>query len=369
MKKKIDIVWENTFDISGYGIWGRKCVESLLWGNKYNVKISPRGVFLKPDDILYKLQYTKVKNPIKVINLIPLRESPPTGDLTGYCTCTEIKNPPQEQIDNMNKAKFVIALSSFSEQVYKDALDEPEKVFRVNFPIFRGEMSPYGEQIIWKKINKKFKFLFVGRIDVRKNIKALIRGFKQEFGKNRNVVLILKVYSPDYNIPMWIKEEDPTDNIVWLRERIKSMDLLYRSVDAYVTADLGEAWSAPTQEAMLCGLPTIAPRHSGHLDYMNDENSWLVDVSDWREIGRRKNNLYSRLLPENGLVKYPNVTNLRTQMRTVYETFKGKSKAEVYKHPKIKNAMDTVKITDQATIYKQLDKCFTWVREHYGDEK
>lgn len=318
-----------------------------------------------PTDNLYEFQNIMLKNPIRVINLIPTVY--PHGKKTGYCTCTEIKNPPQEFIDNMNEAKFVLALSSYNEKVYKDVLDEPEKVFRVNFPLFNRNLKPDGKALILNKMRNKFKFLFVGRIDVRKNIDELMKAFTEEFGKNPNVVLILKVYSPNYTVPLWIKNKKPSKNIVWFPDKISDMSLLYRACDAYVTADLGEAWSAPTQEAMLCGLPSIAPRHSGHLDYMNDDNSWLVNVSDWKPIGRRKDNLYESLLPSNGLVKYPEFNDLKTKMRDVYETFKGKTKSEVWEHPKIKNALKTKSVVSKKTVFSQLDKCFTWVDEKYAN--
>jgi len=32
---------------------------------------------------------------------------------------------------------------------------------------------------------------------------------------------------------------------------------------------------------MACGIPTIGANHSGNLDFMNKDNSLLVDVNDW----------------------------------------------------------------------------------------
>lgn len=358
-----NVIWENTFDKSGYGIWGRKSVKTLIDSNKYNVSISAVGHFLNPNDELYKLQFKKMEDPIFVSNLIPTKTNVPRGDRFGYCTCTEIKNPPQDHLDNMNEAKFVLALGSHSEKIYKNYLNNPEKVFRVNFPMYEDNLDPHGKAIQFdNQIDKKFKFLFVGRIDVRKNIETLITAFKEEFGKNKNVILILKIYSPNYNIPLWIKSNKPSDNIFWMSDNLGDMSLLYRAVDAYVTSDLGEAWSAPTQEAMLCGVPAIAPRHSGHLDYMNDSNSWLVDVGDWEPIGQRKDNLYESLLPSEGLVKYPNIGSLKSQMRLVYETFKGKQRNEVLKHERIQKALETKSIVSKETIFNQLDTALTKIK-------
>jgi len=365
MNDKIDVLWEGSFDNSGYGIWSRKTVEALSQSDKYKIGITPYGRTILPDDDLYKYINVRLENPIKVMNSIPTKSNIPSGNITGYCTCTEIKNPPQDHINNMNKAKFVLALSSYCTQIYKDVLDDPEKVFQVNFPIPRGTFTPVGPRMTFENHDDKFKFLFVGRIDVRKNITDLIKAFTEEFGKNKNVLLILKIYSPDYSVPMWINKQNPSKNILLFPDKMTDMSILYRSCDAYVTSDLGEAWSAPTQEAMLCGLPAIAPRHSGHLDYMNEDNSWLVDVSDWKPIGDRIDNLYESLLPAKGLVKYPDIDSLKNQMRNVYETFKFKPKEEVLKHPKIQNALKTQDIVDYKYVLKQLDDAFNWITQKY----
>jgi len=51
----------------------------------------------------------------------------------------------------------------------------------------------------------------------------------------------------------------------------------YAAADAYVLASRGEGWGRPYMEAMAMGLPTIASRWSGNLEFMHDGNSWLVD--------------------------------------------------------------------------------------------
>jgi hypothetical protein len=149
--------------------------------------------------------------------------------------------------------------------------------------------------------------------------------------------------------------------VFWIDDFVSNMADLYRGVDAYVCNDLGEAWSGPTQEAMLCGLPTIAPNHSGHLDYMNDKNSYLVDVSDWMPIGYRDVNLYARLLPPQGMVKYPDYEHLKQRMREVYYEYDGLDKEQVIKHPVIVEALKTQELVDEPRIFEQLNKAFTWI--------
>ena len=58
----------------------------------------------------------------------------------------------------------------------------------------------------------------------------------------------------------------------------RDMTSLYRAADAFVLPTRGEGWGIPFMEAMAMGLPTIGTRWSGHLDFMNDANSYLIDI-------------------------------------------------------------------------------------------
>jgi len=51
---------------------------------------------------------------------------------------------------------------------------------------------------------------------------------------------------------------------------------LYRAADAFVLPTRGEGWGRPYMEAMLMGLPVIATRWSGHLEFMDDETAFLL---------------------------------------------------------------------------------------------
>ena len=365
----IDIRWECVFDYSGYGLWGRKCCYALLNSGKYRVKPMSVQIPFKTDDPLYLMQRLDkstnppFKKPIKVLNVIPLL--PPSGPRTGFCTCTELQKPPDEQIINIRAAKFIIALSEFSANAFRSVVDRPEKVFPVNYPIFKGECSPYGKRVMWNGVSKyKFKFLTVARIDVRKNLEVLLKAFTEEFGNSKDVCLLVKIGSGQHCVPKWLSDQKPADNIFWVEDFVANMADLYRGVNAYVCSDLGEAWSGPTQEAMLCGLPTIAPRHSGHLDYMNDDNSYLVNVSDWMPIGYRDINLYTRLLPPHGMVKYPDFEDLKAKLREVYDIYGVLNREDVINHPIIQNALKTQDLVDEPMILSQLDTAFEWISKN-----
>lgn len=64
-----------------------------------------------------------------------------------------------------------------------------------------------------------------------------------------------------------MKESDASD-----------MPLLYHAMDCFVLATRGEGWGLPLQEAMAMGIPTIGTNWGGNLEFMNTNNSLLIDV-------------------------------------------------------------------------------------------
>jgi len=357
-----EILWLSKFDETGYGIWARRNVEVIQSSNDFLLGISSYHR-LPPTDSISILQEINLEKPYIVHNFIPnytLKEG------EGFCTCSELREPPQDQIYNLNKAEFVLTLGNWCTKVYKDCLDEPEKVFPVNFPLPKQYYRVNGPTVKFDiPDHYKFKFLFVGRIDIRKNIDTLIRAFKEEFGNNNEVCLLLKLSGEEYTcVPKWLMDQKLTKNIFWVPDRVENIADLLRSVNAYICTDFGEGWGAPCTEAMLCGVPTIMPNHSGHLNYGNKFNSWLIDVNDWEYIGYGKTNYYPHLLPPSSMVKYPKEDSIRANMAKVYEQFKDAKREEYQHHVKIQEALKIETIVSYRYILEQFKTAFKWISEN-----
>jgi len=85
---------------------------------------------------------------------------------------------------------------------------------------------------------------------------------------------------------------------------------LYKSVDAFVISSRGEGWGRPHAEAMAMGLPVLATNWSGNTEFMNELNSFLIEVTELITIkkGPFKGHKWAQ----------PSVNHLRKLMRFVF---------------------------------------------------
>ncbi len=88
---------------------------------------------------------------------------------------------------------------------------------------------------------------------------------------------------------------------------------LYGSHDVFVVPSRAEGWGRAHFEAMSCGMPTIGTRWGGNLAFMNDENSYLIDVKSMVPAGRDTTRYQGRNWAE------PDVEHLEHLLRRVFE--------------------------------------------------
>lgn len=130
-----------------------------------------------------------------------------------------------------------------------------------------------------------FIFLFtfhMTSIMERKNPLGLIRAFKKAFGPaDHQAMLVIKTSFGNRHpseLQKLITEADDAniriiDEVYTMEENLNLM----RVSDAYVSLHRSEGLGLTMAEAMLLGRPTIATRFSGNLEFMDNNNSLLVD--------------------------------------------------------------------------------------------
>jgi glycosyltransferase involved in cell wall biosynthesis len=144
-------------------------------------------------------------------------------------------------------------------------------------------------------VNRTFKFYFIGEYVERKNIKDLVTAFHLAFDINQPVSLILKTSIPGMspNESLRTIEKDLNDlkqklNIsqrykkeIIITEKLPYSDIigLHNSCDCLVSPSYGEAFCRPVAEALCLGRTPIVTDNTGMIDYVNNDNGFVVNSS------------------------------------------------------------------------------------------
>jgi glycosyltransferase involved in cell wall biosynthesis len=161
----------------------------------------------------------------------------------------------------------------------------------------------------------------------RKGNDVLLEAYVKEFSKDDDVSLVLKTFpNPHNHTSEQIKSIVASDGpeVIHIDTDISQEELvsLYKGCDCCVSPTRGEGFGLTMAEAMLCKIPVITTRYGGHLDFCNEENSYLIDF----ELKPSKTHLREEYSMDNSVWAEPDIDHLRQLMRHVYEN---KDSAEV----------------------------------------
>jgi glycosyltransferase involved in cell wall biosynthesis/tetratricopeptide (TPR) repeat protein len=259
----------------------------------------------------------------------PFRGHPRAVRNIGW-TMYETDRIPGMWVDSCNRMDEVWVPSNFNVETFSRAGVDKQKLHVVPGAVDTAEYNP-GVRPLFIPEAGGFVFLSVFAWSKRKGWDALVRAYLAEFGPRDLVTLVLKVV-PHWN-STWAEQmadyerfvrkvlgRDPSarPRIVILPDAMDAatMPRLYAAADAFVLASRGEAYGRPFLEAMATGLPTIATRCGGNVDFMSEENSYLVDTTQVnvpQEVMKEIPDYLGHKWAE------PDVTQLRAAMRTVFE--------------------------------------------------
>jgi glycosyltransferase involved in cell wall biosynthesis len=257
-----------------------------------------------------------------------------------HYTVYEMDQAPVKWGPLLNRDDFVMTPSEYSKKSLS-SICPPEKIHvvhhgidprfspdgdKVEFEVLLGEEVPDGKpqkadgedflvQMTKSKPLPKFKFLSVFEWVDRKYGARLIKAFVEEFDKNDDACLVLKTYSNLEPITHEIAKLAGDANVFLLKGYVDDMSTLYRAADAYISCSSGEGWGETLSEAMACGLPTIGSNNGGNVEFMNQENSFLVPVEDWQMIGH---NILEPLIEPWFMHRPPRIDGMKAAMRSVF---------------------------------------------------
>lgn len=153
--------------------------------------------------------------------------------------------------------------------------------------------------------SRRTTFLAVFEWTRRKGPDLLLRAWAEAFGPDDDVRLALRTYPPNEiegDPSAWVEakiEEELARHgrsradcapVAVIARQVPDSDMprLYAAADVFVAPSRGEGWGRPHMEAMSCGVPSVATRWSGNLEFQDDNNSWLIDVPRLEEIDARE---------------------------------------------------------------------------------
>jgi len=215
----------------------------------------------------------------------------------------------------------------------------------VRIPIF---IVPHGvhtaiftpkKKMPFQKTNVKFTFVSVFGFQHRKNPEALLKAYWHEFSTKDNVLLIIKTngYAPHeneiwirnriqaYKSRLGIRKQTAPIQIIARHINSKSLRNIYAQGHAFVLPTRGEGVGLPFLESMASGIPVITTGWGGHVDFLTNNNSFLVHYKLRPPvIGMNRRSSISRqfrgLFTEKGqLWAEPEIRSLRRQMRKAYD--------------------------------------------------
>lgn len=133
--------------------------------------------------------------------------------------------------------------------------------------------------------NSKFNFMFIFDYNStleRKNTLSLIKAFKSAFKNQENVNLIIKTSSSI----KYSKEKSLLENEIGINKNITIVEKIFDKLhinyliskcDCYISLHKAEGFGLTLAEAMFVGKPVIATGYSGNTEFMNFQNSFLVN--------------------------------------------------------------------------------------------
>lgn len=185
----------------------------------------------------------------------------------------------------------VLPSSQFSKRVFTDnGMPENSQVV-VPHGIHLDRFENLGKYPV--KSDKKYKILCnIAQPHIRKNIPGLFKAWGQAFTDKDDVSLVLKISKKGANGKSDINFDEILKNfkkkyknhaeIKIIDTFIDDIEPLYNACDVVMTMSLAECFWMPGLEGFAANKVVVAPRYGGQLDYMNDENSILIDGKEVR---------------------------------------------------------------------------------------
>lgn len=255
---------------------------------------------------------------------------PISGRINIGITMLECDRLPQTWVERCNQMDQVWVPSTFNHATFISSGVDPQKIKVVPIGV---DVDRFHPSIPPMKIReRKGDFLFLSNFEwiSRKGYDLLLRAYLEEFTASDPVTLVIKTYDGSQFDPHGAKmrrewEEmikrygivhPPSLKLITDGMAYEEIPSFYTAGDCYIIPTRGEGWNLPALEAMSSGLPVITTDWSAHLDFVNEENGYLIQVDKLEPIpayGIPNDKIYS-----GALWAVPSYSDLRKWMRHAF---------------------------------------------------
>lgn len=264
--------------------------------------------------------------------------------LVGYCVWEASELPPLYQ-EAISQAQEIWTCSQYCCEIF--GRHHPQVKYVPHVVERDTHCSDADREYIRRIISydrKSFYFLMVTKLwDLRKNTRALAAAFQRRRPAMPKAKLIIKVGPQDDAGDL------QEDSVIVLREHLDDaqMNALYEIADAYVSPHHSEGWGLTLSDAMILQKPTIATGYSGNCEFMNDENSLLLDFT----VDHIKQEDCFYFFDQTMKWAYPSVENLEEKLLFLYHM---RDTPEI--REKVQNATCDIKKFDRGAVGATIEK-------------
>lgn len=321
------------FDTSGYASAARNYIVSLIESGEIDLTVgvvSFEGQKTTHGALQQKIQpYVgrNVKHDIQIVHLTP--ENFPSirvgGKYNIAYTVWETDKLPHKWVELCNIMDEIWVPSQWNVEVFKNS-GVTRPIYCIPHIIEPWDMSDACNVTVAN--NDVYVFYSIFQWLERKNPVALLKAYLTEFNAQDKVALALKTYRMNTTPKeqQVIKEDiqrikkslqiDNMPSLLFFGELmpIEHMKGFHTRGDCFVLPHRAEGFGIPLAEAMSLGKPTIGTGYSGNTEFMNRENSFLIDYQETPVSGMIFPNYHGYMTWSE-----PDIMNLRKHMRYCYE--------------------------------------------------
>jgi glycosyltransferase involved in cell wall biosynthesis len=218
-------------------------------------------------------------------------------------TMFETDRLPAGWLERLRQLDEIWVPTEFSRRIFLDAGVDADKVFVIGEAVDTDffDRARVGVDLPRTALlgESRFStvFCFVGKWELRKNIRTLVRAFVRQFAAHPSVALA--VLTQQYHSDADFREQmtqfivDDSELDASALERVlffsnldeRQLPGFFVEADAFVTATHGEGFGRPIVEAMSMSLPVIAPFWSGMTAFLTEHNSFPIAVDELERVG------------------------------------------------------------------------------------